>query len=122
MNRKITSSGFVDLTEEQVAALSLTAAEVNSQLRESLVSAVQNKLDEFARSRGYDSILSACTYVNSPVAKFSEEAKHCVIVRSNTWNSLFAIFDSVDSGAREMPKQFSDIEDELPELKWPILN
>ena len=34
---------------------------------------IQARLDDWARTRGYDGILSACTYATSAVAKFAAE-------------------------------------------------
>lgn len=76
-------------------------------------------LDAFAQTRGYDDILSACTYADSLVSKFSDEGSYCKIVRDETWSKLYDILAEVESGTRPLPESYEEIEPELPELKWP---
>ena len=76
-------------------------------------------LDIFAQTRGYDDILSACTYADSLVSKFSDEGSYCKIVRDETWSKLYDILAEVESGTRPLPESYEEIEPELPELKWP---
>lgn len=80
--------------------------------------AIQQRLDDFAKTRGYDSILSACTYATSTVPKFAAEGQHCVDARDATWRTCYAILEAVQTGARPMPT-LADIEAELPALEWP---
>lgn len=84
------------------------------------ISATQNRLDAFAQSRGYDGILSLCTYATSTVPKFQAEGQYGVTARDATWAQLYTIMAEVESGARPMPEGYSDIESELPVLAWPI--
>lgn len=88
-------------------------------LAESIVNATQRRLDTFARSRNYDGILSACTYVNSPVQKFSVEGQYCVQARALTWATLYQVLAEIEAGTRPAPSSFSDIEPFLPPLVWP---
>lgn len=88
--------------------------------RTAVVASVQQRLDEFARTRGYDSILSACTYATSQVPDFAVEGQYCVAVRDQTWAKLHQIMTEVEAGARPLPTGYSDIENELPVLEWPL--
>lgn len=96
-----------------------TPAEQAQDLAESIVNATQNRLDTFARSRNYDGILSACTYADSPVQKFSVEGQYCVQVRALTWAALYQMLAEVEAGARPAPASFSEVESLLPPLVWP---
>lgn len=80
---------------------------------------VQARLDAFAKTRGYDGILSACTYATSTVPKFKAEGQYCVDARDATWAKCYEIMAAVQSGARAMPATFHEIEAELPALAWP---
>lgn len=105
----------VDLDAESAAANQAAAANA---LQTSIVAATQASLDDFAKTRNYDSILSACTYATSVVSKFSKEGQHCVNMRDQTWETLYNILDEVKNGTRPMPTSFADIEAELPVLQW----
>lgn len=80
--------------------------------------AIQMRLDNFARTRNYDGILSACTYATSTVPKFQAEAQTCVNLRDATWAAAYEILAQVQAGQRPMPATIEDIEDDLPALAW----
>ena len=84
-----------------------------------VTAATQKRLDDFARTRNYDGILSACTYATSSMPKFTAEGQYAVDVRDNTWATLYAIMGEVQAGTRPMPTGFADIEADLPVLAWP---
>ncbi|MEY2909068.1 MAG: hypothetical protein RLZZ602_1591 [Pseudomonadota bacterium] len=88
-------------------------------LMQKLTQNVQNRLDVFAKTRGYDSILSATTYVDDPNPKFAQEGEYCKNARSQTWKKLYEILDGVLSGEIPEPSSYSDIEPLLPDLIWP---
>ena len=90
------------------------------QITENIVILTQKRLDDFARTRNYDSIVSACTYYGSPVPKFAAEAAYAVEARSLTWAKLYEMLGEVEAGTRPMPTGYIDIEPELPVLQWPI--
>ena len=88
-------------------------------IKQEIVEATQQRLDDFARTRNYDNILSACTYATSTVPKFAAEGQYCVYARDNTWAALYTILAEVEAGTRPMPSGYADIESELPVLAWP---
>lgn len=81
--------------------------------------AVQNHLDTFFQSRGYDGILSAATYATSSVLKFQAEGQYAVEARDATWAACYSILSDVQDGQRAMPSQ-DELLAELPALVWPI--
>ena len=100
----------------------LTAEEVQQrkdQLQATIVAATQARLDDFARTRNYDGILSACTYATSTVPKFAAEGQYCVQARDATWAQLYQMLAEVEAGTRPIPAGFEDVEPELPALVWP---
>jgi hypothetical protein len=100
----------------------LTAEEVAAQqaaLQDAIVAQTQQRLDDFARTRNYDGILSACTYATSTVSKFAAEGQYCVEARDATWSTLYQILAEVQAGTRPAPGGFADIEGDLPQLVWP---
>ena len=91
------------------------------EIRVYVVLATQARLDDFARTRAYDGILSACTYATSSVPKFATEGQYAVTARDATWAALYAFMDSVIAGTQPMPSSFADVEPFLPTLTWPTL-
>lgn len=80
---------------------------------------VQKRLDDFARTRYYDGILSLCTYMNSSNLKFQSESLYGLEIRDSTWAKVYQIFGEVQNNIRPMPMAYADIEAELPILNWP---
>lgn len=89
------------------------------QLKISIVSQAQTRLDDFARTKGYDSIMSAATYATSTNAQFKIEGQRAVELRDATWGSLYSILVEVEAGTRTV-SSFADIESDLPILSWTI--
>lgn len=80
--------------------------------------AAQTRLDAWAQSRGYDGILSACTYATSQVPRFQAEGQRCVDLRDQTWARLYEILAEVEAGTRPVPLSLTEIEADLPVLTW----
>lgn len=89
------------------------------QIMATFTAAIQKRLDDFARTRNYDGILSACTYATSTVVKFKAEGQACVNLRDATWSAAYDILAKVQASTRPMPTSIADIETELPALVWP---
>ena len=85
----------------------------------SIVAQTQQRLDDFAKTRSYDGILSACSYSGSPTVKFDTEGQYCVTQRDATWTTLISMFDEVQAGTRPAPTSYADVEPYLPPLVWP---
>lgn len=90
-----------------------------SDLQKNIVEATQQRLDDFARTRNYDGILSLCTYATSTNAKFQAEGQYGVEARDATWAKLYEILAEVEAGTRPVPTGYAEIEPELPALVWP---
>lgn len=80
--------------------------------------AVQQHLDDFARTRGYDGIMSAATYAASTVPKFKAEGQYAVEARDATWAQAAHRLAAVEAGSRPMPT-LDELLAELPVLTWP---
>ena len=90
-------------------------------LRQQVIDAVQKRLDDFAATRGYDGILSVCTYVADPNPEMAHEGAVAVYLRSITWQALRAIETEISLGLRQPPiNGYADIESELPPLDWDV--
>ena len=82
--------------------------------------ATQRHLDTFALTRGYDNILSACTYATSLIPKFAAEGLCAATLRDSTWAALYSLLAEVEAGTKPMPTSFADVQTTLPELVWPV--
>lgn len=102
-------------TQEEIDA---EIALKNEKLQKEIVDSTQFRLDQFARTKNYDGILSACTYATDPSPTFSAEGQRCVDLRSNTWSTLYTILAEVQAGTRPIPSGYADIEPDLPSLTW----
>ena len=97
----------------------IPAEELGLKIKAEIVEATQKRLDDFARTRLYDGILSACTYATSSVPKFQTEGQYCVDARDSTWATLYTVLAEVEAGTRPMPGGYADVEPLLPNLVWP---
>lgn len=79
---------------------------------------VQQHMDDKARERNYDGILSACSYATSSNPEFSGEGQACIAWRDAVWAACYQIMTNVQDGTHEMPTPKSLIA-ELPEMTWP---
>lgn len=113
-------AGFV-YSGGSFSAPEIDVSVASERLKAEIVTATHKALDAFAQTRGYDSILSACTYATSTVPQFAAEGQYCVALRDQTWAALYDMLAAVEAGTRAIPAGFSDIADELPTAtaEWP---
>jgi len=84
------------ITAERKAADALERAKVQ------LEQAVQAHLDATARARGYDNILSACSYASAP-NMFQKESQAFIEWRADCWTKAFQVQQEVAEGLRPVP-------------------
>ncbi len=131
-------SDAVEITSEQYAALlegqsqgKIISADENGyqilidpppptteQIIQGFVGSIQKHLDDFAKTRGYDGIMSACSYATSQVAKFKTEGQYCVEARDATWSTAYDLLDQVQTGEIDVPTE-EEVFAQLPALAWP---
>lgn len=90
----------------------------NEQKLQVITEEVQKHLDETARQRNYDNILSACNYVTSTDLIFAAEGQACVEFRDATWRKCYQILEEVQQGQRAIPTA-PEVLYELPGIEWP---
>lgn len=93
--------------------------EEKQRIENEIVVNAQKRLDVFAQTRGYDNVLSLCTYATSGNQKFAVEGQYGVQMRDETWLKVYDVFAEVESGVRTLPSGYAEIEPELPPLTWP---
>lgn len=80
--------------------------------------AIQWRIDETARQRGYDSGVTCSSYIGSTVPAWAAEAAAFVSYRDAVWAYAYAEMAKVENDKREMPT-IADILSELPSVNWP---
>jgi hypothetical protein len=101
-----------------IAALTPPAPVLNLVAAEAALSdAVQNHLDEAARSRGYGNMLSLCSYRGSTVPKFAAEAIAALAWRDAVWAHCYQALADFKAGNRTAPTA-AELIAELPPLVW----
>lgn len=94
----------------------LDVAKMNA-IKEQAMTAVQTLLDTTARSRGYDSIVSLCTYATSNIPKFKAEGQAGVDWRDACWAYGYQLMYDIQTGKREIPS-VDEILAEIPNINW----
>ena len=108
-----------EVYELDAKTIAANQASDNQRILNECVSNTQKRLDDFAKTRNYDGILSLCTYATSLNPKFKAEGQYGVEARDATWAKLYDMLSEVEAGTRPKPAGYADIENELPLLDWP---
>jgi len=80
-------------------------------VKEHVTYVVNNILNSFAAERGYDSIISVCSYTASSIPNLKAEADRAVIVRDTLWVAALAALEDTSKTATE-------IINSLPQPAW----
>jgi hypothetical protein len=99
------------------AGWSVDAAARKARVQRELVSLVQSQLNGVARERGYDNIVSLCSYATSGVERFATEARAGIMWRDNVWATCYQILADVEAGDRPEPTP-EQLLAELPTIAW----
>ena len=110
---------FADAVAGRFGAISeyVAPAKTPEQIIEGFKAAIQSTLDEAARAKGYDDIVSACSYAGYPNV-FQAEAITFGQWRANVWDYGHSELDKVIAGTRPVPT-IAEILAELPSLVLP---
>lgn len=79
---------------------------------------VQDRLDNWAKTRGYDGIMSVVTYAYSSNPVRSAEGTKAIANRDDTWDAMYAYMDKVTTKQLPVPMTVAEISAQLPELTW----
>ncbi len=110
---------FADAVAGKFGAVAEYVAPVETpeQIIEVFKAAIQNTLDDAARAKNYDDIVSACSYAGYPNV-FQAEAIAFGQWRATVWAYGYGELDKVIAGTRPVPT-IAEILAELPSLVLP---
>lgn len=77
---------------------------------------IQELLDTKAREKGYDDILSACSYAGYE-NEFKAEGEAFGIWRAKVWKYGYALLEAISKGEKALPKSFEELMKELPKFE-----
>lgn len=118
-------TGFALSVAQQAAAQDQLIARFTTQ--------IQERLDDFARTRLYDNMTSLSKYSDltdaeidslpqqdrAAVTRYRAECRYLLLKTAQTWAVSERIQQQVQANQRLMPTDIADIEADLPTLVWP---
>lgn len=87
-------------------------------LQAALGASIQQLLDRTAQARGYDHMLSLCSYAASTNARFHAEALAGMAWRDAVWAKAGEVLAQVQAGTRAVPTE-AELLGLLPQISWP---
>lgn len=79
---------------------------------------VDNKLEEFVKSRSYKSVVSCVSYIGDPNPQFDADALKMKALRSQVWTTMNAYSATILNNTIPIPKTVADIDTNIPPLSW----
>lgn len=106
---------YRNMTEAEMQEIPQPSVE---EIKQQYLAMVDNYLDETVKTRGYDNILSACSYADDDTDKvFQAEGIACRKWRSLVYRQCLTILADVEAGKRHIPTE-QELIAELPKLEW----
>lgn len=110
---------LAEFAELPVEHLSFDPEELKQKTMGDLGKVVQTLLDTTALQKGYDSIISMCSYVTSTVPRYKAEAEEAVAWRDSCWSFCEQKVAEVIAGQAPVPSK-EELLQMLPQPQWPV--
>jgi hypothetical protein len=79
---------------------------------------VSGILNDFAKSSGFDSVVSLVSYKDSTVPEWASMANDFIVLRDLMWTTCITMQNELRAGAKPVPKTLLEFATMLPELKY----
>ena len=95
------------------------ADEAQAQLMASIQRAVDQHIEDVAKSRDYNSAAHLAGYASSTVEAWADEAQAFVAWRDQVWVFVYGWLESVLAGGAAPPETPEDLTASLSQITWP---
>lgn len=102
----------------KVNAFNSALADLTQALRAEVRDGVRARLNAFAATRDYDSIIDACSQAGSADPELAADGARAIVVRDAHRVALRGIWADVRGLTRAIPGGYADIVAELPAVTW----
>lgn len=102
-------------------ALQLTPDQIIEQTIAQYEQKIEDRLNSFAKTAAYNSMLSCCTYATSVIPMYAAEGQYCVNLRDMTWIKAYELINEmlpIAQAGGHIPS-WEEIESQLPVPAWP---
>ena len=111
-------SEYEELTTEQINSFEDFSYEVtDDEMKVQIINAVQERLDNEAKTKGYDNGFACASYASSTVEIFKNEADAFIAWRDACWVKCYSLLEQYQRGLIERPT-VEQVLTELPNLEW----
>lgn len=83
-----------------------------------LANVTESYMDYVVSQKDYKSVLHACSYAESSIPQYKNEALAVIAWRDSVWATAYQIQSDVLSGNRSVPSE-QELISELPTIEWP---
>ena len=109
---------YEELTTEQINSFKEFIGEVtDEELKTQIINAVQERLDNEAKTKGYDNGFACASYATSSVPSFKNEAESFIEWRDTCWCLCYDLLDKYLQGSIPRPT-VDDVLNKLPNMEW----
>ena len=89
----------------------------DDEMKVQIINAVQERLDNEAKTKGYDNGFACASYASSTVETFKNEADAFIAWRDACWVKCYSLLEQYQSGLIERPT-VDDVLNKLPNMEW----
>ena len=113
-NEILQKAGYVYVEEQNIEKNKISELK---KIQKKYQDAVQKHLDKTAQSKGYDSIYTCLSYLNSTDVKWKSQAEIFNAWRDQVWSKCHELLNKFKNGEIEQPT-ITEVINALPKINW----